>query len=212
MTPVLTYFFWPVSWIPSCFPASPEEILLTPSLSVDPWLITFVPGAVFFKDLFFFSHPEKDNFCFFKLRVVYSFSHTQWFSGSNGAVFEKGTIVGEYVHSLLNRGSGKGRILNRSCRCFQKSGGLFCHLLRLGLSVHYPTRFIRSGLWVLLDLMNKNILGNTVGIKNATSLRLKKAIGNSYRCFLDYYYREHFHIFQTHKVFSYFPGKTLVIP
>lgn len=64
MTPVLTYFFWPVSWIPSCFPASPEEILLTPSLSVDPWLITFVPGAVFFKDLFFFHIRRRTIFVF----------------------------------------------------------------------------------------------------------------------------------------------------
>lgn len=41
------------------FSERPEEILLTPSLSVDPWLIVFVPGAVFLRTRFFCKYPEK---------------------------------------------------------------------------------------------------------------------------------------------------------
>ena len=86
------------------FSVSPEEILLTPSLSVDPWPITFVPSAFFLWTRFFSQSGEGDLKS--KLTVVYSFSHTH-VSAENGAFFEKGTFIGETSTFSLNHDSGR---------------------------------------------------------------------------------------------------------
>ena len=79
--------FW-TGFMDHIFSESPEEILLTPSLSVDPWLIVFVPGAVFLRTRFFCKYPEKVNFLFQRKRhdgCLLFFSHTH---GSGGKVAE----------------------------------------------------------------------------------------------------------------------------
>ncbi len=88
------------------FSVSPEEILLTPSLSVDPWPITFVPGAFFLWTLFF-HHLEKVIFCSKKgLTVVYP-SPILMVQRKIAHFFEKGTFIGDTSTFSLNHDSGR---------------------------------------------------------------------------------------------------------
>lgn len=66
--------FW-TGFMDLIFSETPEEILLSPSLSVDPWLIVFVPGAVFLRTRFFCNIRRRWFFFWEKnMTVVYSFS------------------------------------------------------------------------------------------------------------------------------------------
>lgn len=107
--------FW-TGFMDLIFSETPEEILLSPSLSVDPWLIVFVPGAVFLRTRFFCNIRrrwfffEKKTWRLFTLFLPYS-----WFRRESGGVIWKGNYCWR-IHPFFTEPGLSGRIrVIRSC-------------------------------------------------------------------------------------------------